>query len=56
MTDAQTFRFEHDDACGWRYVLRDTDDTPILMSTKYYPKLQEAVEDLQNLGSIVDLF
>ena len=56
MHDAQTLCFEHEDACGWRYVVRDPDDTPVLMSTKYYPRLQDAVDDLRTLGGILDAF
>jgi hypothetical protein len=54
MNDAQSLIIEHEDALGWRYVMRDVDDTPVLMSTKYYVSLQEVVEDLQSLQGLLD--
>lgn len=54
--DAQKLCFEHEEAMGWRAIFRDQDDSPILMSTKPYPKLREMVTDLKALGDILGSF
>ncbi len=55
MNDA-TLVIEHEEPFGWRYMMRDADRTPVLMSTKYYNTFGEVVEDLKVFQGLADEF
>ena len=50
----RTLKFERDDARRWTYKLLDERELPVLVSTKSYGCLDDAIEDIRDLVRMAD--